>query len=66
MIEVTVTLKDLGKLEAEIAQLVAKVASGEIQPEAEAEPSCDCVGCTPHLGPEIPCEREADGTGEKL
>ena len=65
MIEVTVTLKGVEELEAEIAALIAKAASGEIQPEAE--PPCDCVGCTPHLGPEIPCTgKRSDGTGEKL
>ena len=57
MIEVTVTLRNVGELEAEIAKLVAKAASGEIQPEPEAEP-CDCPGCAPHLGPAIPCEKE--------
>ena len=34
-----------------------KIASGELvlEPdEPEVEP-CDCVGCTPHLGPAIPC-----------
>ena len=63
-IEVTVTMRDLAEVEAEIAEMVEetkrKVASGELvlEPdEPEGEP-CDCVGCSPHLGPAIPCEKE--------
>ena len=56
-IEVTVTLKDLDELTAEIQKMAeetrAKILSGEIEAEPEGEP-CDCPGCTPHLGPEIP------------
>ena len=65
-IQVSVTMADLEKLTAEVAELVEetkrKVASGELvlEPdEPEVEP-CDCVGCTPHLGPAIPCEKEND------
>ena len=58
-IEVTVTLKDLDELTAEVQKMAedvrAKIASGEIKAEPEIEPEpCDCPGCTPHLGPEIP------------
>ena len=63
-IEVKVTTADLATMEAEIDEMVEetkrKVASGELvlEPdEPEVEP-CDCVGCTPHLGPAIPCEKE--------
>ena len=70
-IEVTVTTADLATVEAEIAELVEetkrKIASGELvlEPdEPEVEP-CDCVGCSPHLGPEIPCTgKQSDGTDE--
>ena len=72
-IEVTVTMADLEKVTAEVAKMAedmrAKIASGEIEPdvqEPEVEP-CDCPGCTPHLGPEIPCTgKQTDGTGEKV
>ena len=71
-IEVRVTMADLDKVSAEIAELVEetkrKVASGELVPEPdepESEP-CDCVGCSPHLGPAIPCTgKRSDGTNEK-
>ena len=63
-IEVKVTMADLATMEAEIDEMVEetkrKVASGELvlEPdEPEVEP-CDCVGCSPHLGPAIPCEKE--------
>ena len=50
-IEVTVTLKDLDELTAEIQKMAeetrAKILSGEIEAEPEGEP-CDCPGCTPH------------------
>ena len=70
-IEVTVTMADLATVEAEVAEMVEetkrKVASGELVPEPdepEVEP-CDCVGCSPHLGPEIPCTgKQSDGTDE--
>ena len=72
-IEVTVTMRDLATVEAEIAEMVEetkrKMASGELVPgpdQGEPETPCDCVGCMPHLGPAIPCEREADGTGESV
>ena len=68
-IEVTVTTADLAKVEAEIAEMVEetkrKMLSGEIEPDPPEVEPCDCVGCSPHLGPEIPCERVTDGTGEK-
>ena len=58
-IEVSVSLADLEKLTAEVQKMAedvrAKIASGEIKAEPEIEPEpCDCPGCTPHLGPEIP------------
>ena len=87
-IEVTVTMRDLAEVGAEIAEMIEetkrKMLSGEIEPDPpEVEPPmvssggggsrrvpplsvpCDCVGCSPHLGPEIPCERVTDGTEEK-
>ena len=54
-IEVTVSVKDLEKLTAEVQKMAedvrAKIASGEIkaEPEPEVEP-CDCPGCR-HLDP---------------
>ena len=51
MIEVTVTLKNLSELEAELAKMFeearAKMASGEIEPEPEPEqpeePEIECA-----------------------
>ena len=59
-IEVSVSLADLEKLTAEVAELVeeAKGRAARGEPEPEPETPCDCVGCTPHLGPAIPCEKE--------
>ena len=79
-IEVTVTLANLEEIQAQLDKIIEEAqretASGEIIPgfldqaerssrpiEPEVEP-CDCVGCSPHLGPPIPCERETDGTAE--
>ena len=46
-IEVTVSMKDLQKLTAEVAEMVeetrAKMLRGEIEPEPDT-PSCDCPG----------------------
>ena len=68
-IEVKVTMASMEEIEAEIDRKVKearrKMLSGEIEPDPPEVEPCDCVGCSPHLGPEIPCEREADGTGEK-
>lgn len=65
-IGVTVTMADLAKVEAEIAKLVeeAKGRAARGEPEPEPVTPCDCVGCTPHLGPEIPCQSESDGTAD--
>ena len=60
----TVTLENEAEVEAKLDQMIEdtrrKVASGEIvlQPaEPEVEP-CDCPGCLPHLGPDLPCEKK--------
>ena len=63
-IQVSVTMADLEKLTAEVAELVEEAKGRAARGEPEPETPCDCVGCTPHLGPEIPCERENDSITE--
>ena len=71
-IEVVVTFENAKEVQAKLDKLFEetrrKMASGELVPgadEPEVEP-CDCPGCSPHLGPEIPCTgKQTDGTGEK-